>query len=497
MNIIQLIRRSVASKLILAVVATLLFVIAFYTYLVMDMRGNWLQERLTLSRSLVHASVFEYFVHTRGTHPPDQNERFLAQLAKQAGATSMHLASPDALAETPEGSAGEAPALAEITLSSFGLLGRPAAIAPPPPAEAEHWRVQVPLRGGQYCADCHDVPKDRLMASIMIDYPQTLLRQLQGNDRLRLVKYAALLLLAVLVILIAITWRVVLDPLYRLTHAFARVQQGDQDAVCTIETDDQFGQLASGFNGMLTDIRARQRDMRHGYENQIAHADRLATVGQLASGLAHEIKNPLHSVSAALAILCKRMNDPTMREVGNEMNDQIKRVTRIINDLLRYARPTEPCCTALDLAPLIEKTLCLLRPQAGKQEVNLQAVLDAPGTLVWGDGEKLTQILLNLALNGIQACPSGGNLCIHLHAEGDTCILDVEDTGPGIPAELRERIFQPFFTTKHDGNGLGLAITRTLVEQNGGQIEVLSRPAGGGTCFRIRLPVHRLPDTPH
>ncbi|HWP34789.1 MAG TPA: ATP-binding protein, partial [Thermodesulfobacteriota bacterium] len=222
-------------------------------------------------------------------------------------------------------------------------------------------------------------------------------------------------------------------------------------------------------------------------EEQVRQADRLAAVGRLAAGMAHEIRNPLASMSGSVQLL--RQELVTASEEHRRLMDIIVRETdrlnALITDFLLFARPGEARRELVDLAALADETLLLFRNQ-GHGEVRVEADLERP-LAVLGSPRELRQVIWNLLVNAAQAMPGGGDIVLRGRAGAGWVELTVRDSGEGIRAEHLPRIFDPFFTTKPDGTGLGLAIVYRVVESHGGSIAVASRP-GAGATFTVRLP---------
>ncbi|MBV9658240.1 MAG: hypothetical protein JO295_09030 [Verrucomicrobia bacterium] len=243
-------------------------------------------------------------------------------------------------------------------------------------------------------------------------------------------------------------------------------------------------------------------------EQQIRQSERLASLGTLAAGTAHEIKNPLVSLRVFTQLLPKRYDDPEFRASFLELvGGEIQRIEHIVNQLLNYARPVRPVLQGLQLHETIENVLRFVEPQAARSQVQLHAKLEAENDHVLGDKNMLQQVFLNLLLNAVQALSDqGGKVTVRTRVErgfpGDVSetpepvlVAEVIDDGPGIPAEMLPHVFDPFFTTKDTGTGLGLSVTHTIVREHGGFIEVTS-DFGRGTCFRVRLQIARQ-NAPH
>jgi two-component system NtrC family sensor kinase len=218
---------------------------------------------------------------------------------------------------------------------------------------------------------------------------------------------------------------------------------------------------------------------------------RLASVGALAAGVAHEINNPLTTILgyASLLLEDRPPGDPDRPRL-ELVADEARRVQQIVRSLLDHARaePGPPRREPLDANQLVDRTIALIRPTTDACGVAVTTELAAGLPRPDGDPRRLEQVLVNLAQNGAHAMARGGTLTLRTRASGAGFAVEVSDTGPGIPAGDLEKIFEPFYTTKGPGvgTGLGLAIARQLVEESGGRIEVASEP-GHGATFRVMI----------
>lgn len=239
--------------------------------------------------------------------------------------------------------------------------------------------------------------------------------------------------------------------------------------------------------GMVAEQVRRRREALEGQQEHLLRWDRLATVGELAAGLAHELRNPLAGISGALHVLGSQLQpDDERRALLADLQAQIARMNRTLSDLLQHARPEKPRRVAVEINGLLEQSLKFL--PRGDIEVIRRLDGSLPPVLV--DPNLLHQALLNILVNARQAMPNGGRLTIEtriLARNGRPVQIRIADTGVGIPEDQLGRIFQPFFTTKAQGTGLGLAITARVVEEHGGRITVESA-VGKGTAFTIALP---------
>jgi len=252
--------------------------------------------------------------------------------------------------------------------------------------------------------------------------------------------------------------------------------------------------LRAGFFGLVglcmgvvgDQARRRQRAIEEQQE-QLMRSDRLATVGELASGLAHELRNPLAGISGALHVLGGQLA-PGDDRLGllADLHAQIARMNKTLTDLLQHARPVKPQRIAVEINGLLEQSLRFLP----RGEVEIVRCLGGALPFVQVDPSLLHQAFLNILVNARQAMPHGGRLTVEtrIHPENACCVeIRFIDTGTGIPAENLPRIFQPFFTTKAQGTGLGLAIAARVIEEHGGRITAESA-LGAGTTFSLVLP---------
>lgn len=220
------------------------------------------------------------------------------------------------------------------------------------------------------------------------------------------------------------------------------------------------------------------------------HQEKLAELGRLTAGIAHEIKNPLAIIGYALELLCRDAEmTPFQLEMAEQIEMEIERLRTLTDGLLSFSSGREGCRRLVALNDLLEEVLRLTRFELQRHAVTLETEF-AELPLVAADPNQLKQVVINLIMNAVQAMDGKGTLTLRTARCGDAIELSVSDTGPGIPADLLESIFSPFFTTKPEGEGtgLGLHICRNLIREHGGEILVDSSP-GGGATFRVRLPV--------
>jgi len=224
-------------------------------------------------------------------------------------------------------------------------------------------------------------------------------------------------------------------------------------------------------------------------EEQVRQSEKMAAVGRLAAGVAHEVRNPLSSMRGLARFLARDMDENSREaEYLKVMVDEIDRLNRVMTGLLDFARPRQPNLERLDLNEAVRHTLGLITDDAKHQGVIVEESLSADPVIVMADRDQVTQAVLNVLLNGIEVMPDGGSLKVRTFRERDFAVVSVEDTGPGIQAEDHSRIFDPFYTTKHRGTGLGLALVSRIMEAHGGRVIVSGQP-GCGAVFSLYWPV--------
>ena len=236
-------------------------------------------------------------------------------------------------------------------------------------------------------------------------------------------------------------------------------------------------------------LSAVYRELQLSFE-QVKRADRLSAIGQLAAGLAHEIRNPLASIDGAAEVLDIAGDQPELRkETVSIIRKECARLNRLLTSLLDFARPRRPEWRAVDLSKVLDSVIDLVGHSAGKGiQFHKENTPTVPTLL--GDEEQLTQVILNLTLNAAQAMPEGGDVWLTARPEDDGIVIQIRDQGPGIPEADMDRIFDPFFTTKDTGTGLGLAVVHQIVTQHGGTVTV-TRNQDQGTTFNLFFPRSR------
>ena len=354
--------------------------------------------------------------------------------------------------------------------------------------------VVKPIYTEQSCVPCHGSGR-RVIGVLNLDLS---LDEMEAQ----LLQTSQLFGLTMLTIVLLLTWgislifhRFVRKPLQTMSAKMAQVEEGDLTVRLEPQSNDEVSGLMVSFNSMVDRLSLANDELQDYHYQQMERADRLASVGEMSAGIAHEIKNPLAGIKGAITVLADDFSaeDPR-REVIDKVLEQISRLDKAATDLLFFGRPGKPTLDYVDTNELLKKTMFFVsqHPEAKNVHQTKEFTRNLPP--VWVDGKQLQQVFFNIIINAIQAMKEGGTLLLQTDLVGEQGKQSVRvligDSGPGIKPEDMERIFAPFFTTKTQGTGLGLAICRQLIEQQGGTIEISSR-VGEGTRVVIDLPVSK------
>ena len=361
-----------------------------------------------------------------------------------------------------------------------------ATIVVSPAGNGHEYAVIQPIANAEACARCHGT-ETRVNGWLDLRFSRGPVLEAQARLARTLFFSAAVAFICLLTIALWLFGREAVTPLQRLVAAMRRAEAGDLTVKADEGRPDELGVAARGFDATLAALRRSQTELEAFYRERMVRADRFAAVGEIATGLAHEIKNPLAGLSGALELLAEDLQkDPRQTEIVGEMRHQVQRLTHTMESLLSFARPAKAKLRSTDVNGCIEKVLFLLKQQSRGGAVSIEPELSAGLPHVLADPFQLEQVFLNICLNAFQAMSGGGTLGVRTRAGDGNVVVEVEDTGPGIPSDLRAQVFKPFFTTKREGNGLGLAISARIVAEHGGHIGYRC-PPDGGTVFVVTL----------
>lgn len=296
-----------------------------------------------------------------------------------------------------------------------------------------------------------------------------------------------------IVVLLLLLWATnwVLRPIHRIVEMSERVIGGDLTARVGIRPPGEFGALCEAVDNMATTLQEREKSLEHATKQQIGRSEKLASIGRLAAGIAHEINNPLTGVLTFAHLLRDRLIDSDQdREDLDLIIHETQRAAEVVQGLLDFARERPTAQRPLDINAVIQRMVRLVENQKEMRKIHIEQDYGENLPDILGDANQMQQVLLNLFLNAAAAMPDGGILTITTRCDESHVSIAVADNGCGILPEHLDKVFDPFFTTKPvgQGTGLGLSVSYGIVEQHGGSIELESE-VGIGTTFTIRLPL--------
>lgn len=276
---------------------------------------------------------------------------------------------------------------------------------------------------------------------------------------------------------------VLVRPLRALTRGVRAIAAGDFGQRVTASGGREIAQLAAGFNGM-----AEQLGKLHDLEMELRRRDRLSALGQAAMVIAHEVRNPLGIIKTSTEVVRNRSKlGATEGKMLGYVIDEVRRIETLMRDFLDFAQPRPLVRSHFPLRNVIERVAAIATPELSRRGITLHIDDESGGAQISGDPDQLHQACLNLVLNAMDVMPSGGTIYASLAANSDTVSLTIRDEGPGVPDAIRGEVFNPFFTTKAKGTGLGLAKVQSVAAAHGGTVACECAP-GEGAAFTLALP---------
>lgn len=477
-------RRNLTAKILLAVGVTVAVVIAIYTYFVIRVQSAWWHER-TQAQNLINATLIHEYLN--GVMLSDRHEEVQSFLMKMKASDEIWRGR----VIKPDGSVAFSTDTQEVRRAIMTvppeLFGESRVLQGTRTERGERLSIVMrPVLNSESCQRCHNQNFAAIGAIVVEKSLAPAEASVAGNRNL-LIVYGLIIFVLVGVVLWLLVVRMVTQPVSDVLDQMRKVQAGNLTARAAAQSRDEIGELAGGFNAMVQSLDHTTRALHESHEKQIQQAGKLASIGELASGIAHEIRNPLAGIGAAVEVLAENDNLNGQRvEIVAEIRQQISRLNRTLHDLLGFARQREPEIEPCDVRDLIRPMLALVRPDTQKFHVALVEEYAADLPPLCADVQQVQQAVLNILLNALQAMPDGGTLTVRAEMGDGAVRITITDTGVGIAQENLQKIFSPFFTTKHRGTGLGLAITHSIIEKHHGSISVESVP-GQGTTFTLEF----------
>lgn len=346
--------------------------------------------------------------------------------------------------------------------------------------------VIIPLWNDMPCQKCHS-GGERIRAILAVEISASRYLQILSKIKMEAILYFLVILTVSTLVMWFFAGIVIEKPLNNMLKSIRRMRRDLMERIYMVR-DDELGEIAKGINEIMSELEKTKKDFETCHLAEIRRVEQMATLGELASAVAHEIRNPLAGISGAIQVLSEEFSDADPRQpIIKEILKEVERLDRSVKDLLMFARTPEPSKRNISIQFLIDRLMRFIDPQAKKNGVSVQTSI-APGIdEIYVDPEQIHQAFYNIAHTSIQNMPGGGTLTITIRKEKDECIISFSDTGQGIPQDEIKLLFKPFYA-RHSGIGsLGLTISRGIIERHGGSVEVESI-VGRGTTFTVRLP---------
>ncbi len=305
-----------------------------------------------------------------------------------------------------------------------------------------------------------------------------------------------LIFVGLVIVLIAAVFGVVVSrritlPLERLSSAVRKIAKGDFDVNVAIKSSDEIGELSNSFNNMAGDLKERESSLKKA-QHALIQSEKMAAVGTLSAGLAHEVKNPLSAVLGYAQLSKRKLDQPeALLKHLDTIESETRRCNEIIGNLMTFSRQEKGEHSQISVNEVVEKSMAIVDHQLTLKGVKIESDLAENLPHISGNANQLQQVLMNLMINAQHAIgDDGGTVALETLLKGESVFITVSDTGPGIPDEVAAKIFEPFFTTKPagEGTGLGLSVTYGIIQDHGGDILVTGAKIGGAK-FVIKLPL--------
>jgi len=343
------------------------------------------------------------------------------------------------------------------------------------------------IKNKKECLSCHS-HSSRINSILEINIEDTQTAALLHQYQLKGIVIAFVALILLTIIIYRLFERIINKPLSSLKNHMKEVQDGNLSVQLRPDKDDEIGTLTASFNIMVANLKSARDQIEELHSREIERAGHLASMGELAAGLAHEIKNPIAGIKGALEVINQRTDasDPK-KEIYTEILTQIDRIYHIVQDLLNYARPKPMIFKTVNPNEYIQNAIKLAQSQTQDKDIQINFKELENDIRIRCDENKIQEVILNLLINSISAIEEKGEISVTLVKINDKEIkIVIQDNGKGIKKEHLSQVFNPFFTTRKTGTGLGLSICKRIITAHKGSIEVTSIE-GEETIFTIRL----------
>jgi len=358
-----------------------------------------------------------------------------------------------------------------------------------PSNESPFSRAYIPMQNAPACYECHE-PETEQLGLLVIDLSMDKRRNNMAVIRRSSFFFTFVMVAVIISFIIFIHYRFVRKSLREINNTMDLVNQGNLNSRLAIPETKELGRLGKNFNNMLDTLQKAQMELQEYHKKELRINYKMATIGEMAARLAHEIRNPLTGISNAAEIIVNETTDKQNKPILEEIQRQAKRVNDAISSLLKYSRRGRLNLTMNNINEVIDQLVFFLQNQQEYKEIQYQFNLSENVPHFRFDREQMEDVFLNLGMNAIKAIPKKGTITFKTTYKQveKTIYIYVIDTGEGINEDDLSQIFHPFFTTRNEGTGLGLAIVKDVIDKHEGEIWVENNTTGGCT-FTISLPL--------
>lgn len=476
------------NKIVLHIVVIGITAGALLTYLYLSTQKNIIKT-LTHGKAELVSSMIEYTVtHRMQEGKQEDVGRALQQIAGTEKIESLRII--DLTGKILESSQGSEIGnfIPEIQITKLNELYSTADKTPIPQINhiSENQSIFA-IQNRDECFVCHS-PEKKIIALLEINLIETPTVEFIYKTQFRSVIISFLALGILIFITLRLFEKIINRPLSQLKNKMKQVQGGNLRVQLRPLKNDDIGDLTQSFNIMVANLRQAKQQIEELHDRELEKAGHLASIGELAAGLAHEIKNPIAGIKGALEVINQRTDpaDP-QKEIFTEILQQIDRIYNIVQDLLSYARPREINLKPINPNECIQRAVTLAQSQMQDKDIKFHFEKSKEDIQILCDENKIQEVVLNLLINSIAAIEEKGEISIGLNQKNDRWLeIAIRDDGKGIKVEHLTQVFNPFFTTRRRGTGLGLSICKKIIEAHKGSIDVQSEE-GKGTVFTIRL----------
>ncbi len=350
-------------------------------------------------------------------------------------------------------------------------------------------RAFIPLQNSKDCNKCHSSTV-KYLGTIVVDLSLGKTKRSINFARKFSLIFTTLMLLILGGIILLIHYKFVKKALKEFHSTINSVNQGNFYKRLSIPETKEFGELGISFNKMLDNFQNTQNELQIFHKNELRNNYKLATIGEMASRLAHEIRNPITGIASAIEIIHSEITDEKNKSILAEVQRQANRVNQAITELLKYSRQKDVNFQESNINELIKSLVFFLENQSHTKKIVFKQELQEDIPVFRFDHGQMEDVFLNLGINAIQSIQNEGTVTFKTEyiPPEKVVTISVCDSGRGIPEEIKSKIFHPFFTTRNEGTGLGLAIVKDIIDKHKGEIWVENNP-GGGCTFIILLPL--------